>query len=617
MVGFKSPETLTEYCRQAVADRDSDQPCVLVCGGTGCRAGRGLAVVKAFREALVARSLGDKITVRTTGCHGFCEQGPLVVVLPAGTLYVKVTPEDVEEVVATSLEADGVVERLTYRDPVTKKRIVHERDLPFYALQQRVVFARSGRVDPTSIDDYLAAGGYASLGRALASMAPEEIVSLVEQSGLRGRGGGGFLTGRKWRSCRQAEGSPKYVLCNGDEGDPGAFMDRSIMEGNPHSVLEGMAIGAYAIGADRGYIYVRLEYPLAVENLRIAIRQAEERGLLGRNILGTDFRFTIRVSRGAGAFVCGESTALMASIEGQAGEPRAKHIHTSEQGLFGKPTNLNNVETWANVPLIVEHGAEWFSRIGTEKSKGTKVFSLVGKINNTGLVEVPMGMSLRKIIFDIGGGIPDGRPFKAVQTGGPSGGCLPESQLDLPVDFDSLTEAGSMMGSGGMIVMDDRVCMVEIARYFTEFLCRESCGKCTACREGILRMRELLERVTLGEAAAEDLDLLEEVSLYVRDNSICGLGKSAANPTLSTLRYFRDEYTAHVVDRTCPAGVCKALTVFVIEPEKCKACGRCLGACPTQAITGKKKVPHEIDASQCVRCGACRDVCPFDAVATR
>ena len=616
MAAFTKPEELAAWREKLTADLDPAKPCVTVCGGTGCRAGGGLAVAEAFRTVLADKGLADAVDVHITGCHGFCEQGPLVVLLPAGVLYIRVQVDDVEEVVATSLEGDGVVERLTYRDPTTKKRVAKEHELPFYAHQQRLIFGRGARIDPTNIDDYIAAGGYASLVKALTTMTPDDVIDSVERSGLRGRGGGGFPTGRKWRSCREAEGDPKYLLCNGDEGDPGAFMDRSIMEGNPHSVLEGAAIGAYAIGADQGYIYVRLEYPLAVENLKTAIAQAEQRGLLGKNILGTDFSFTIRVSRGAGAFVCGESTALMASIEGLPGEPRAKHIHTSEKGLFGKPTNLNNVETWANVPVIIEKGWQWYAGIGSENSKGTKVFSLVGKVKNTGLVEVPMGASLREIIYDIGGGLLGDRPFKAVQTGGPSGGCLPEDQLDLPVDFDRLTEAGSMMGSGGMIVMDDRTCMVEIARYFTDFLRKESCGKCTACREGVLRMAEQLEKITTGQATLEDIDLLEELSAYVRDNSMCGLGKTAANPTLSTLKYFRDEYIAHVVDRTCPAGVCKALTTFVIAPEACTACGRCRQVCPVEAIRGEKKVPHEIDPNKCITCGACRDVCAFDAVGT-
>ncbi len=603
--------------RDRIAGGSNGGRAIFVCGGTGCRAGEGLEVAQAFRKELQRRSLSDSVTVKVTGCHGFCEQGPLVVLHPSGALYVKVKPADTAEIVETSVLGDVVLERLTWRNPETGKRVTLEKEVDFYAHQQRLVFAKSGRVDPANIDDYIASGGYASLARVLKTMQPEEVVEAVEKSGLRGRGGGGFQTGRKWRSCRKADGWPKYVLCNGDEGDPGAFMDRSIMEGNPHSVLEGMAIGAYAIGSDRGYIYVRLEYPLAVENLRTAIAQAEERGLLGRDILGTDFSFTIQISRGAGAFVCGESTALMASIEGFSGEPRAKHIHTSEKGLFEKPTNLNNVETWANVPLIIEKGWEWFAGIGSENSKGTKVFSLVGKVKNTGLVEVPMGATLRHIIFDIGGGVPKGRTFKAVQTGGPSGGCLPESMLDLPVDFDRLTEAGSMMGSGGMIVMDDRTCMVEVARYFTEFLCRESCGKCTACREGVLRMYELLEKITRGEATAADVDLLEEVSNYVRDNSICGLGKSAPNPTLSTLKYFRDEYLAHVVDRTCPAGVCRALTTFKVAEDVCKACGRCLKECPTGAISGgQNKVKAVIDLEKCITCGACRDVCPFEAIVT-
>ena len=614
MVKLSSPEQL-ESCREKLqAARKQDKPCVAICGGTGCRANRGLEVARTFRNILKKKLLGEKVDVRITGCHGFCERGPLVVLLPGGTLYVSVTPDDVEEIVTASIEGDSIVERLTYQMPGTKKRVSRELDIPFYANQQRLVLAKSGKIDPTSIDDYIAVGEYASLAKVLTRMEPDEIIRWMEKSGLRGRGGGGFPTGHKWRACREAAGYPKYVLCNGDEGDPGAFMDRSIMEGNPHSVLEGMAIGAYAIGSDRGYIYVRHEYPLAVENLGIAIKQAEEYGLLGNNILGTDFSFKVRISRGAGAFVCGESTALMASIEGFSGEPRAKHIHTSEKGIFGKPTTLNNVETWANVPLIIDKGWEWFANMGTKTSTGTKVFSLVGKVKNTGLVEIPMGITLRHIIFDIGGGVADNRKFKAVQTGGPSGGCLPADELGLPVDFERLTEAGSMMGSGGMIVMDDRTCMVEVARYFTKFLTKESCGKCTACREGLLRMDELLEKITCGRGCAEDVELLEEVGLYVQTNSICGLGKTAANPTLSTLKYFKDEYISHVVERRCPAGVCKELTTFRIDGAKCKACGKCIKSCPVEAITGEKKVAHIISQDRCIKCGACREVCPFDAV---
>jgi len=589
-------------------------------------------VLAHIRDEVQKRRLD--FVVHETGCVGFCEMEPIVDVLAPGlprVFYHHVTTEEARELVrslaAGDFQSESALMRLERDEllrqvdrPLTGKlnglaNVPQMNDVGFYKSQMKLALRNCGFIDPHNIDDYIATGGYASLAKVIQTMTPDEVVECIKQSGLRGRGGGGFATGRKWEACRKAEGRPKYVLCNGDEGDPGAFMDRSIMEGNPHAVLEGMAIGAYAIGSDRGYIYVRLEYPLAVENLRIAIQQAEQECLLGENILGTDFNFTIRISRGAGAFVCGESTALMASIEGQAGEPRAKHIHTSEKGLFGKPTNLNNVETWANVPVILDKGAEWFSSIGNENSKGTKVFSVVGKVKNTGLVEVPMGVTLRQIIFDIAGGIPDGRSFKGVQTGGPSGGCLPASQLDLPVDFDSLTEAGSMMGSGGMIVMDDRTCVVEVARYFTEFLCRESCGKCTACREGTLRMLELLEKITSGQAAPEDLGLLEEVCLHVRDNSICGLGKSAPNPTLSTLRYFREEYDAHVLDRKCPAGVCRALTKFRIDPEACKACGQCPKACPVSAISGgKKKVPAKIDQEKCVQCGLCRDACKFDAV---
>ena len=610
------PDELAVYRDGLLDHRDLDKLCATICGGTGCRANHGLEVAAAFDKLLTEKGLAQKVDIRITGCHGFCAQGPLVVLLPKGILYVSVRVDDIDQIIKTSIEGDGVVERLTYKLPGTKQRISRESEIPFYANQERIVLAHNGQVAPTNIDDYIAVGGYSSLAKALTEMEPEQIIDCVEKSGLRGRGGGGFPTGRKWRACRQAHGYPKYVLCNGDEGDPGAFMDRSIMEGNPHSVLEGMTIGAYAIGAEQGYIYVRLEYPLAVENLRIAIKQAEEYGLLGKNILGSDFSFDVQISRGAGAFVCGESTALMASIEGYTGEPRAKHIHTSEKGLFGKPTNLNNVETWVNVPVIIDKGSKWFASIGSESSKGTKVFSLVGKVKNTGLVEVPTGMTLRQVIYDIGGGVADDRSFKAVQTGGPSGGCLPESKLDLPVDFDELTKAGSMMGSGGMIVMDDRTCVVEVTRYFTDFLTKESCGKCTACREGVREMLVVLERTTSGKGKLEDIELLEELCLYVKNNSICGLGKSAPNPTLSTLRYFKDEYMAHVLDHKCPAGVCKELTTFSIDAEKCTACGKCIKACPTKAITGQKKTAHIIDQSKCVKCGACREVCPFEAVVT-
>ncbi len=604
------------YYQELLGAQEPDRQRVLVCGGTGCRASHGLEVARALAEALKQQDLADRVDLRMTGCHGFCSLGPLVVLLPQGLLYVSVKVKDVPEIVQASLVGDEVIERLTYTVPGTRKHIPRESEIPFYAHQRREVFSASGRIDPNRIEDYIAAGGYQALKKALTEMSPDDVIDWVEKAGLRGRGGGGFTTGRKWRSCARAQGARKYVLCNGDEGDPGAFMDRSLMEGNPHAVLEGMTIGAYAMGADRGYIYVRLEYPLAVENLQIAMDQARAYGLLGEHILGTDFSFDIQISRGAGAFVCGESTALMASIEGFAGEPRAKHIHTTEKGLFGQPTNLNNVETWANVPLIINRGWSWFTDIGSENSKGTKIFSVVGKVKNTGLVEVPMGRTLREIIFDICGGVPKGRTFKGVQTGGPSGGCLPEELLDLPVDFDRLTEAGSMMGSGGMIVLDDHSCVVELARYYTEFLARESCGKCTACREGVLQMLEILTRITQGQAMVEDVDLLESLCHYVLGNSICGLGKSAPNPTLSTLRYFKEEYLEHVEQHRCRAGVCRALTRFVISEQACKACTKCAKSCPVGAISGQRKVAHVIDQDRCIQCGACREVCPFDAVGT-
>jgi NADH:ubiquinone oxidoreductase subunit F (NADH-binding)/(2Fe-2S) ferredoxin len=590
-------------------------------------------VVEAVRDEVRKNKLNFE--VRRTGCVGFCEMEPIVDVLAPGlprVFYHHVSPEKARELVRDMAEGNfrperamGRLDRDTLTVEVDRKlrpkldglaKVPALEELGFYRDQVKVALRNCGFIDPHDIEQYIAAGGYGALAKVLTSMRPEDVIDAVEKAGLRGRGGGGFPTARKWRACRKAEGYPKYVLCNGDEGDPGAFMDRSIMEGNPHAVLEGMAIGAYAIGSDRGYIYVRLEYPLAVETLRTALGQAREHGLLGQNILGAGFSFDVQISRGAGAFVCGESTALMASIEGLSGEPRAKHIHTSEKGLFGLPTNLNNVETWANVPVIINNGPEWFAGIGNENGRGTKVFSVVGKVKNTGLVEVPMGVTLRRIIYDICGGVQDKRMFKAVQTGGPSGGCLPESLLDLPVDFDRLTGAGSMMGSGGMIVMDDRSCVVEVARYFTDFLTRESCGKCTACREGVARMLEILEKITGGEGTVEDIELLEQLCRYVRDNSICGLGKSAPNPTLSTLKYFRNEYVAHVKDRRCPAGVCRKLTTFRINPEACTACGKCVPACPVEAVAGKKKAAHVIDQKKCIKCGLCRQACPFEAVTT-
>jgi len=533
---------------------------------------------------------------------------------PGGIFYQQVEEPDVAEIFRETVLGEKIVQRLLYEDPVTGKKASQAEQIPFYKVQKRIVLADNGRIDPTKITDYIAKGGYSAVAKVVSSMKPEEVIAEVELAGLRGRGGGGFLTARKWRSCRQAEGLPKYVICNGDEGDPGAFMDRSIMEGNPHSIIEGMLIGAYAIGSEQGYIYVRNEYPLAVEHLNIAISQARQAGLLGQNILGSSFSFDIRINRGGGAFVCGESTALMASLEGRSGEPRAKYVHTVESGFRGKPTNLNNVETWANVPPIIKKGGEWFAGIGTEKSKGTKVFSLVGNVVNTGLVEVPMGITLRKIIEEIGGGIPNDKRFKAVQTGGPSGGCIPSEHLDALVDFDELTKLGSMMGSGGMIVMDEDTCMVRVAKYFTNFLQKESCGKCTPCREGLSQMLEILDRITDGQGQVGDIERLEELAELLEGTALCALGKTAANPVISTINYFRDEYNAHISDQHCPAKECRGLFRYEIDPEACKACGICLKECPEEAITGEKKVPHVIDQAKCTLCGTCWEKCPFTAV---
>ena len=611
------PGDLARLRETLQAQRGAEKACLAICAGTGCQAYGVNRVIEAFRQELDQRGMADQVEVLATGCPGFCERGPLVTVKPDGIFYQRVQVNDVSEIVETTLVGGQVVDRLLYEDPNTGQKIVHEEDVPFYKLQQREILWINGLLDPTRIEDYIALGGYEALTKALSSMTPDEVIEAVKKSGLRGRGGAGFPTGRKWEGCRQASGEPKYVICNADEGDPGAFMDRAVLEGNPHSVLEGMIIGAYAIGSQTGYIYVRNEYPLAVENAAKAVKAARAYGLLGENITGSGFDFDIQIRRGGGAFVCGESSALMQSLQGDVGEPQAKYVRSVEKGLWDQPTALNNVETWANVPLIIGKGWEWYAATGTEGSKGTKIFSLVGKINNTGLVEVPMGVTLRQIIFDIGGGIPEGKQFKAVQTGGPSGGCLPEDMLDLPVDFDELSKAGSMMGSGGMIVMDESTCMVDIARYFLDFLKEESCGKCVPCREGIARSLEILDRICAGQGRAEDIPLLEELAETLEGFSLCALGRTAANPVLSTLKYFRNEYEAHIHEHRCPAGVCKPLIEYWIDPDLCAGCGACTRVCPEQSIEGENKAPHVLNKARCIKCGACYDVCRFQAIVIR
>ena len=616
MSKIKSFDELKNVQKRFKAGRDPKKPSVTICGGTGCLAYGTQKLIDSFREELAKRNLTDKIDFRTSGCHGFCERGPMVVVGPENIFYQRVGLGDAAEIIDKTLLKGEAIDRLLYVDPATGEKIVHEEEVPFYKKQTRLVFGLNFKIDPQKLEDYLAIDGYSALGKAL-TMKPEEIIQQVIKANLRGRGGGGFPAGWKWDETRKAEGEPKYVICNADEGDPGAYMDRSLLEGNPHLILEGMIIGAYAIGSSEGYIYVRNEYPLAVSNITRAMQQAREAGLLGKNILGSNFSFDVKINRGGGAFVCGESSALFASLEGRAGEPRAKYIHATHKGLYDKPTNLNNVETWANVPFIINRGADWYASMGTAGSKGTKIFSLVGKINNTGLVEVPMGTTLRKIVFEIGGGIPGGRKFKAIQTGGPSGGCIPEQFLDMPVDFDELVKIGSMMGSGGMIVMDDQNCMVNIAKYFTNFLVSESCGKCVPCREGIRRMRDILADITEGRGQEGDVELLESISQGIKDGALCALGNSAPNPVLSTIRYFRDEYVAHIREKRCPAGVCRDLITYSVDPEKCTGCTVCSKVCPTGAASGERKKVHTIDPAKCTKCGACRESCKFDAIIVR
>ncbi len=617
MKKIKTLEELEQFRKEIQAQRDPKKTVISICAGTGCLALGSKKIAGAIKEEIQSQGLSLKVelsAIKETGCPGFCERGPIVVIYPEGTCYLGVTVEDVPEIVSKTIANNEIIERLVYKDPDTKERVVKDSEIPFYKKQQRYLLGKNNFIDSKSIEDYIRLGGYSALAKALSAMKPDEVIQEVIDADLRGRGGGGFPAGWKWHSTRNAEGDPKYVICNADEGDPGAFMDRALLEGNPHSVLEGMIIGAYAIGSRDGYIYVRNEYPLAVTNATLALDQAREFGLLGENILGSGFGFDIKIMRGGGAFVCGESSALFASLEGRSGEPRAKYIHATDKGLWDKPTSLNNVETWANVPLIINKGAKWYNGIGTEGSKGTKIFSLVGKISNTGLVEVPMGITLREIIYDIGGGVPGGKKFKAVQTGGPSGGCIPAKHLDTPVDFDELTKLGSMMGSGGMIVMDENNCMVDVANYFLKFLEEESCGKCTPCREGILQMRKILDLITSGEGKEEDLDTLEWMGQAIIDGSLCALGGSAPNPVITTMRYFRDEYEAHIRDKKCPAGVCKALIKFSIDPENCTGCHLCARICPVEAATGEKKEIHTIDDDICIKCRACYEVCKFDAI---
>ena len=609
----KDIEQLDELRNSLFSTYDSGRTCIAVAGGTCGYAAGAKGVINAFKEEIEKKGLSEKIDLRITGCQGFCSNEPMAVIYPDKIFYGKLTSEDVIEIIDETVINGRVIERLLYEEKISEKKTVSVEDIPFYKSQQRELLADTPLIDPLDITKYIALGGYSSLSKAL-KMKPEEIIEEIKKSGLRGRGGAGFSTGRKWESCKKADGEQKYVICNADEGDPGAFMDRSLLEGNPHSVLEGMIIGAYAVGSNVGYIYIRNEYPLAIKHFCSALEQAIAYGFLGKNILGSGFDFNVKINRGGGAFVCGESSALRASIEGCIGEPSVKYVHATEKGLWEKPTVLNNVKTWASVTRIMSKGADWFAGIGTEKSKGTMIFALVGKVNNTGLVEVPMGMKLRDLIYDIGGGIIGNKKFKAVQTGGPSGGCIPEKLLDLTVDYEALTEAGSMMGSGGMIVMDEETCMVNVAKYFLDFTQEESCGKCIPCREGVKHMSAVLKRITEGEGRKGDVDFLVKTGEMIKKTSLCQLGGSAPNPVLSTIRYFRDEYEAHISKKKCPAKVCTSLITYSIIEDKCTGCTLCIKACPNQAITGERKVPHKLDQSKCDKCGICYEICKFEAV---
>jgi len=617
MPRLTTPTDLANLRKEAITRREATPRCVTICCGTGCLATGATDLAATFEQEIEKRGLEKKVAVRRTGCHGFCERGPIVVILPENVCYLGTRPKDVPEVVDSSLVKGDLVERLLYTDPESGEQMVHVDDIPFYKHQKRILLENNVLIDAGNILDYIALGGYSALARALTQMTPEEVLGEVISAELRGRGGGGFPAGWKWETTRNAPGEPKYVIVNADEGDPGAYMDRSLLEGNPHGILEGLIIGGYAIGAYEGYVYVRQEYPLAIKNTSLAIEQAREHGLLGEDLFGSGFDFDVTIHRGAGAFVSGESSALMSAIEGHVGEPRPKYIHTAAKGLWDKPTCLNNVETWANVPFIISKGAEWFRTMGTKGSKGTKIFSLVGKVNNTGLVEVPMGITLRDIVYKIGGGIPKGKKLKAIQTGGPSGGVIPESLLDLPVDFDELTAAGSMMGSGGMIVMDEDTCMVDTARYYVNFLAHEGCGKCVPCREGLRQMLNTLNRITSGRGQEGDVELLEELSEFMQQAALCALGQTAPNPVLSTIRHFRHEYEAHIRDKRCPAGVCVELIAYEIDPKKCQGCGACARNCPVDAIYEAKENVYAIDRGKCIKCGACITACPDKYQAVR
>jgi len=616
MTRLNTPQELETFRQAIIAKRDPAKACISICAGAGCLATGAGEIIAAFKQEIEKQGLTAEVDTKGTGCPGFCELGPVVVIYPQEICYLQVTSEDVPEIMAQTIKEKKIIDRLLYVDPATGEKASFESEIPFYKHQKRNIICNNIKIDSRSIDDYLAIDGYTALAEVLTRMSAEDVTAEIKKSNLRGRGGGGFHTGRKWEGSRNDPEKIKYVIVNADEGDPGAFMDRALLEGNPHSILEGLIIGGYAVGAHEGYIYVRQEYPLAVENITRAVKQAEAYGFLGKNILDSGFDFNVYVHQGAGAFVCGESTALMTALEGRVGEPRPKYIRSNIKGLWNKPTVLNNVETWANVPLIINKGADWFTQFGTEGSKGTKIFSLVGKITNTGLVEVPMGITLKDIIYNIGGGIPGGKKFKAVQTGGPSGGCIPEELLDLEVGFDELTKAGSMMGSGGMIVMDEDTCMVDVARYFIHFLTDESCGKCLPCREGLRQMDKILTNITAGKGKTGDLERLDQLAETLTEASLCALGQSAPNPFLSTLRYFRAEYEAHINEKKCPALSCKELISYYIDPEKCAACMICLKKCPVDAIDGGKKKIHIVNQEKCTNCGTCLDVCPlrFSAV---